>query len=213
VIFVNAPRDRRLPDDTGYEGDHPMTSTRIRDIRKRRGLTLQELAERVGTTAQTIQRLETDNMSVSSEWLQRIGEALGLTPGDLMAGDRVATLQHLGDVVADGSVRTAPGKVDRTLPLKLPQGERIAVRMISTVGPYPVGTILLAERLDGSAEARVSGRDCIVALEDNRIILRRVVRSRGGDLTLHAISGSDNGHPAQPISWIAPVVMSISYHD
>ena len=49
--------------------------TRIREFRKERRWTLQDLARQVGTTAQTVQRLETANMTVSTDWLERFGEA------------------------------------------------------------------------------------------------------------------------------------------
>ena len=53
-------------------------STRIREFRKLRGMTLQYLAQKVGTTAQTIQRLETGNMTVSLDWLRRIADVYGV---------------------------------------------------------------------------------------------------------------------------------------
>ena len=44
--------------------------TRIREFRKLRGMTLKELADKIKTTPQTVQRLETANMTVSMEWLE-----------------------------------------------------------------------------------------------------------------------------------------------
>ena len=62
----------------------PTPSTRIREVRKARGMTLKELAYATGTTPQTIQRLETENMTVSLEWLGKIARALGVTIYDLL---------------------------------------------------------------------------------------------------------------------------------
>lgn len=59
---------------------------RIREQRKACGLTLKQLADKVGTTPQTIQRLETANMSVTIEWLSKIANALNLKVSDLIAG-------------------------------------------------------------------------------------------------------------------------------
>jgi transcriptional regulator with XRE-family HTH domain len=50
--------------------------TRIREMRHAAHMTLRELATPLGTTPQTVQRLETDNMTVSIEWLQRIADIL-----------------------------------------------------------------------------------------------------------------------------------------
>lgn len=58
--------------------------TRIRISRKDRGLTLKEVAAAIGTTPQTLQRLETDNMTVSIEWLFKIAKALGVPPSELL---------------------------------------------------------------------------------------------------------------------------------
>ncbi|MCH8347963.1 MAG: helix-turn-helix domain-containing protein [Proteobacteria bacterium] len=55
-----------------------MVHSRIREIRKQKGLTLQEVAGRCGTTAQTIGRLETGMRTLSLDWVNRIAKALGV---------------------------------------------------------------------------------------------------------------------------------------
>jgi transcriptional regulator with XRE-family HTH domain len=50
---------------------------RVREMRKLRGLTLLKLAELVGTTPQTIQRLETNNMGMTMKWAEKIAAAFG----------------------------------------------------------------------------------------------------------------------------------------
>jgi transcriptional regulator with XRE-family HTH domain len=64
-----------------------MTSitTPIRKLRKERGFTLTDIATKVGTTPQTIQRLETGNMTVSVKWLEKIAKALDVSPSKLLA--------------------------------------------------------------------------------------------------------------------------------
>ena len=60
--------------------------TRIREVRRARKLTLQEVAERCDppTTPQTIGRLETGARTVSVGWLNRIAGALGVEAADLV---------------------------------------------------------------------------------------------------------------------------------
>jgi transcriptional regulator with XRE-family HTH domain len=58
--------------------------TLIRDRRKQLGMTLRRVADAVGTTPQTIQRLETGNMTISMEWLCKIAEALETHPAKLL---------------------------------------------------------------------------------------------------------------------------------
>ena len=54
------------------------TGARARKLRKVSGLTLKEIAERMGTTPQTVQRLETGNMTVSLDWVEAYATALGV---------------------------------------------------------------------------------------------------------------------------------------
>lgn len=62
-----------------------MLKTNIREIRKARGLTLDALAEIVGTTKQTIQRYETGVISnIPRERIQQLAKALSVTPSALM---------------------------------------------------------------------------------------------------------------------------------
>src|SRR3954464_11774349 len=78
--------------------------TRIREVRRARKLTLQDVADRCAppTTPQTIGRLETGTRTVSVGWLNRIAGALGVDAGDLVRmPDReevpvAATLEHDG---------------------------------------------------------------------------------------------------------------------
>ena len=61
-----------------------MIQTHIRDFRKMRDMTLKQLADAIGTTPQSVQRLETGNMTVSLEWLYKIGNALQVEPYKLL---------------------------------------------------------------------------------------------------------------------------------
>ncbi|OYW85458.1 MAG: transcriptional regulator, partial [Sphingobium sp. 32-64-5] len=58
--------------------------TRIREVRRAKGLTLDDVAKRCDppTTAQTIGRLETGTRTVSVNWLNRIAAALGVNAAD-----------------------------------------------------------------------------------------------------------------------------------
>ena len=62
-----------------------MTNNRIKELRKARGLTLDALAEMVGTTKQTIQRYETGVISnIPQEKIELLAKALCVTPSVLM---------------------------------------------------------------------------------------------------------------------------------
>ena len=57
---------------------------RIREWRKARGMTLKQLAESVGTSNQQISHLEKGRRRLSLEWMERIADALGCHPSDLL---------------------------------------------------------------------------------------------------------------------------------
>lgn len=57
---------------------------RIKEFRARSGLTLQQLADRVGTSNQQISRLERGQIRLSTDWLVKLASALGCEPADLI---------------------------------------------------------------------------------------------------------------------------------
>lgn len=57
---------------------------RLRAAREAAGLSVQQLAERVGAHRAYIDRLEKGQRRPSAEWLQKIADAIGLDTGDLL---------------------------------------------------------------------------------------------------------------------------------
>ncbi len=51
---------------------------RLREIRKSRGLTLEQVGEMVGTSATQISRLERSKRKLHEDWLKKFGDAFGL---------------------------------------------------------------------------------------------------------------------------------------
>ena len=60
---------------------------RIRELRLRQDLTLQRLADRIGTTPQQIHRLERGVRRLSTEWMERVASGLGVHPTELIANE------------------------------------------------------------------------------------------------------------------------------
>ena len=55
----------------------------LRAHRKAKGLTLRDVALKIGTTEQTLQRLETATMTLSVDWVEKICKALQIEPSEL----------------------------------------------------------------------------------------------------------------------------------
>jgi repressor LexA len=65
-----------------------MQSTKLKELRKSKGLTLDELAELIGTSKQTIHRYENGTITnVPPEKVVGLANALGTTPAELMGWD------------------------------------------------------------------------------------------------------------------------------
>jgi len=184
--------------------------TRIRDLRKRRGLTLKELANRIGTTPQTVQRLETANMTVSTDWLDRISSALGVRPVDLLEDREEHSMPLLGSVARQGRVVT--DRSAQEFELDLPVTSAVAATMSAAIGPYCAGSVIIGDRQYGSNMANAVGRDCLVGLEDGSHLLRRLVAGFDPEsFTLVPLNqGEDVIYDARLV-WAAPIVMVVSY--
>lgn len=185
--------------------------TRIRHFRKLRGWTLQDLAERIGTTAQTIQRLETSNMTVSTDWLERIGAALGVPPISLLSGGDGHEIALLGALGRDGILRDQGSSDGTAISLDVPAERPVAVRLADPVGPYPAGAVLIGNKLEGAAMLGALGKDALVQISTGAIVLRRVVRGRGDTFTLVPLEPGGDIRYDEEVNWIARLVMRVDY--
>ena len=180
-------------------------------------MTLQQLAQKVGTTAQTIQRLETDNMTVSLDWLQRIGVAFGVPAAALIVSETTASVQVLGHVDATGEVTPAGPDGPATLSLVIAAPSPVAVRVTAPMASFEGGTLLIGNKIDFDPDILAEARDCLVALKSGRMVFRRVTTGAGGtSLTLPHTGGlsdapPDDIHDPANIEWIAPILMAVRY--
>ncbi|MFO1186974.1 MAG: helix-turn-helix transcriptional regulator [Alphaproteobacteria bacterium] len=178
---------------------------RIREFRVRAGLTQAELAEQVGTTAATVSRLETNAMTVSTDWLERFAAVLRVHPADLIARPGIQGARLLGKAGRAG--RVAPANPDAELSVDLP-ADAVAVEVAVAQGPYAEGDQLIGARLSGASILSGVGRDCIVALRDGSVLLGRVAGAPPR-LTLIPSTPGDPILYDQDVEWLAPIAISI----
>ena len=62
-------------------------TTKLRRLRREAALSQHELADRAGTTQETISRLERGHHAARGRTLRKLAEALGVKPRELMKGD------------------------------------------------------------------------------------------------------------------------------
>lgn len=64
---------------------HPRS--RLRELRKRAGLTQAELAERTGVSQPAISQMENDATTMDTAWMRALARELNCTPADLLSDE------------------------------------------------------------------------------------------------------------------------------
>lgn len=184
-----------------------MIQSRIREIRRAKGLTLQQVGERAGTTAQTIGRLETGMRTLSINWVQRIAKALDSDPSALLS------LPESGDVSISGSVDgngIINEKQQGTLTLRLSAIHPIAITFESNLGQYQKGDNIVCDEISTDDLSLAHGRDCLVRTEEGKLHFTKVLRDiKPGKVTLAPISSSGSVIENCGVEMIAPAVTLI----
>lgn len=148
--------------------------TRIREVRRAKKMTLQDVADRCEppTTPQTVGRLETGTRTVSVGWLNRIAKALGVEAADLVKlPDRedipvAAMLEH------DGA--HAPRREGVVIP---PQSEAglVAMTVAVGVGDYRGGDEIWLSRLTPERFGQALNKDVLIPRPAGRFLFGRLI--------------------------------------
>lgn len=191
-----------------------MIENHIRRFRRQRGLTLAQLGERIGTTPQSISRLETGVMKLSMDWVEKIAEALGVAPQMLLGGNGAAAIPMVG--LADSAAHIVPIR-HHTVSVLPEVSEPVAVKLEADIGPYHSGDILLFDRGLRSDLSYYSGRTCLVALSEGMLKLGKVMLldddAAPDSMLLLPIDERDSAiHVTRPL-WIAPLKMHSRFYD
>jgi transcriptional regulator with XRE-family HTH domain len=82
---------------------------RIKIMRKKRGLTMRQLAGLMGTSQQQVDRLEKSRRRLTQEWMERLSEALSCEYVDLLPLEGARNAQTTSRAKVIGFVDTAQG--------------------------------------------------------------------------------------------------------
>ena len=157
--------------------------TAIREVRRARGLTLEEVGRLCDppTTAQTIGRLETGMRTVSVGWLNRIARALDVTAADLVRLPDRVDLPVAAELSGDGA--RAPRQPATVTP-PAPSPALVAVTVTGSVGDYRAGDVLWCERIEPERFASAINRDVLVPRPGGRFAFGRLLDREGARLHL-----------------------------
>ncbi len=182
--------------------------SRIRDVRRQKGLSLAEVAERCAppTTAQTVGRLETGTRTLSLNWLNRIATALGVDSSELVQLPDQAELPVAAILSADGT--HAPAKEEKILVPNI-GGDMVAMRIDASIGEYRRGDELWLEQIGPENFAEALNLDVLVPRPAGRFVFARLLGRENGKLHLLPLeSGARQQVVSDPV-WIAKPVRLI----
>jgi len=148
--------------------------TRIREVRRARGMTLDDVARRCdpATTPQTIGRLETGTRTVSVGWLNRIAKALGVEAQDLVEGGDTSELKVAAILGPGGAM--APRKAAIVVPPHVEDGQ-IAILVAGSLGDYRSGDEIWCGTLAPQDYGRALNRDVLVPRPAGRFMFGRLI--------------------------------------
>lgn len=149
--------------------------TRIREVRRARGMTLDDVAQACSppTTPQTIGRLETGMRTVSIGWLNRIADALGVDAADLVeGGGETAELPVVAQLGANGA--TAPRRTAVILAPR-PKAGQVAITVSASNGDYRAGDEIWCDTVQTDGFASALNRDVLVPRPAGRFLFGRLI--------------------------------------
>jgi transcriptional regulator with XRE-family HTH domain len=175
-------------------------------------MTLKQLAHKIHTTPQTIQRLETDNMTVSMDWLQKIARALTVEPVDLVGVRDGREIPLLGRADEHGRIVPREQEAGTSVHLDVAADDPVAVRIDAPIGGFEPGTVLIGNRFRPEDLDNAHGMNCLVAVADGPVLLRRLVRGRSSGWTLIPHENGGEVQYDRAIAWAARILMAIRYY-
>lgn len=183
---------------------------RIREIRKARRLTLEQVAKAAGTTNQMVGMLERGDRTLTVEWLERLAPVLGVEPVELLeasnrkiqvvgyvgAGFRIIPIDDHAKGAGLDEIDAPPGLVARSAVALIVRGD-------SMIPVLEEGDVIYYDRQQQGDLDDLIGRLCVVCCADGATYVKQLKKS-GDRYWLH----SHNADPLFPdgIAWAARVL-------
>lgn len=148
---------------------------RLREIRKAKGLTLQFVADAIGTTPTQISRLELSQRRLSDHWAERLAPVLGTRPSAMFSDDTVVPV--VGYVGAGEEVHNFEDQaaIDYVKPPDGADGTAaVIVRGDSMWPKYEAGDLLFFAPTDHVNHDALGGKPCIVQVRNGPTYVKRV---------------------------------------
>jgi repressor LexA len=184
-------------------------NNRIRYWRKQRRLTLEKLAERLGTSAGHLHKWETGKVSITLNRLGDVARALEVGIVDLIDGQqKVPVIGRVGAGAQIASLEEAAGQGYRKVrcPPKLDATKTVAVEVEGdAMLPIEEGWLLFYSRDYEGVPVECIGKLCVVQLASGARYVKRVKQGRRPSL-FNLYSTNAREMEDQTLAWAAPVV-------
>ena len=184
---------------------------RIRQWRRRRRLTLEELATRLETSATNLHRWETGKVAITLDRLAQIADRLGCSVVDLIAPERrVPVVGRIGAGAVVLAIDDHPlGRADRFVrcPDGLDAAKTVAVEVEGdSMLPIEEGWLLFYTRDYDGVPSECVGKLCVVQLADGgpRYVKRVKHGRQHGRFNLYSTNAREMEDIA--LAWAAPVL-------
>jgi transcriptional regulator with XRE-family HTH domain len=176
-------------------------------------LTQTDLAERLGTTAATVSRLETQGIKISADWLVPLADILHVQISDLIDEPSPERIELLGKIDPNGIISSEPNATQSGFKLRFPAAQPIAARLTHDIGQFRAGELLIADKFHEKQVHQGFERDCFVGAQDGTILLSRLLRGpRGGKrYCIAPLHSKGSVKYVDQISWCAPIIMAVRY--
>ena len=181
----------------------------LRALRDGRGWSQEAAAAALGTTRNQYVKLELGTRRLSDKWIERAAEAYGIDAGDVVTSARRGLVPIAGFVSAGsemtlyasgqgnhGEVDAPEGSTDNTIAVEI-RGE--------SLGPFFNGWLVFFDDVRSPVTDDIIGRLCVVGLQDGRVLIKRLVRSRGTADLFHLYGQFGDPILDVPVAWAAQV--------
>jgi transcriptional regulator with XRE-family HTH domain len=163
-----------------------ISANKLSEARKSKGLTQQQLADRVGTHFVTISKLERGKMQLTADWIIKLAKALDVTVAEIFSPPAIRERLELQGVVQNGfSVRPVRGIESRYV---LETGDAdddasywIAVADDAFLPFFHRGDAIRFTTFAPEGYPNSEGRLGCLQLKDGRVIIAIIEEYLGGD--------------------------------
>jgi len=155
-------------------------TNRLKELRNERGWTLQEVADKLGTTHTTVSRLEGGKRGLDGEWIEKFAALYQVTQGEILEPAR--TVPIVGYVGAGSEVHLFEGDASTELIDEAeapPDATEHTVAVIvagDSMEPVFRDRDLIYYETQPGDPGDLIGRECVVRLADGRTFVKILMR-------------------------------------